>query len=215
MSETFKDSSAPAVQRYRLRNTRSVSTGGSNVKTRNLLAAHGACSRMAKVISSFLTRQSANFPMTLCLLVAIALVSASDASAQEKKEEARKYSYATKGVVELDRANALWKVLLDESNLGGQELEIAELTLTAGQEVGRHRHGSLEIFYVLSGTFGHEVNGELHMLTPGMVGVVRAGDFVRHLVPKESDVKLLVIWAPGGEARRLLDYAKGKPIEQK
>jgi quercetin dioxygenase-like cupin family protein len=141
-------------------------------------------------------------------------LSASDAGAQEKSAETPGYAYATKGVVEIKNPLAHWKVLLDESNLGGKELEITELTLPAGRDVGRHRHGALEIFYVLSGTYGHEVNGKLHMLTPGMVGVVRPGDFVRHMVPKESDVKLLVIWAPGGEAKRILDYTKGTPIPQ-
>jgi quercetin dioxygenase-like cupin family protein len=139
---------------------------------------------------------------------------ASDAIAQETNNEAGKYSPATRGVIEFQRPLEHWKVLLDESNLGGKELEMTELTLSAGKEVGRHRHGALEIFYVLSGTLGHEVNGELHMLAPGMVGVVRPGDFVRHIVPKEADVKLLVIWAPGGEAKRILDYTKGMPIEQ-
>jgi hypothetical protein len=38
----------------------------------------------------------------------------------------------------------------------------------------------------------------MHMLTPGMVGIVRPKDSVRHIVPKEADVKLLVIW-PAGE----------------
>jgi hypothetical protein len=33
-----------------------------------------------------------------------------------------------------------------------------------------------------------------------MVGIVRPGDHVRHIVPKESDVKLLVLWAPAGDA---------------
>jgi quercetin dioxygenase-like cupin family protein len=133
-----------------------------------------------------------------------------DAGAQEQAT----YSYATKGILEIKGPTEHWKLLVDESNLGGRELEITELTLSAGKEVGRHRHGALEIFYVLSGTFGHEVNGKLTMLTPGMVGIARPGDFVRHLVPKESDVKLLVIWAPGGEAKRLLNFSKGTPVAQ-
>jgi len=69
--------------------------------------------------------------------------------------------------------------------------------------VDQHQHGSVEIFYVLSGTFGHEVNGELHWLTPGQVGVVRPGDTVRHIAPKDGEVKVLVIWAPAGEAKRI------------
>ena len=92
-------------------------------------------------------------------------------------------------------------------------MEIAEITFTAGSTSESHKHGSVEIFYVISGTFGHEVNGELNMLTPGMVGVVRVGDAVRHIVPKQEDAKVLVIWTPAGEAKRILDYKKGTPIQ--
>lgn len=112
----------------------------------------------------------------------------------------KKYAYATKGVVEIP--NHL-RLLLDKSNLGGNELEMAEMTFPAGEVDGNHQHGSVEIFYVLSGSLGHEVNGEMHWLKPGDVGVVRPGDTVRHLAPKDSDVKVLVIWAPGGEAERI------------
>ena len=87
--------------------------------------------------------------------------------------------------------------------------------MSATWVVGSHRHGAVEIFYVLSGTLGHEVNGEMHMLTPGMVGVVRPEDSVRHIVPKDADVKLLVIWTPAGEAKKFFGHGKTTPIEQK
>ena len=64
-----------------------------------------------------------------------------------------------------------------------------------------HTHQSLEVIYVLSRTFGHEVNGHYYLLKPGMVGVVRPGDHVRQLVPKEQDARALLIWAPAGEAK--------------
>jgi len=54
----------------------------------------------------------------------------------------------------------------------------------------------------------------MHMLTPGMVGVVRPEDAVRHLVPKEGDVRMLVIWAPSGEARKFFGRAKTTPVAQ-
>jgi quercetin dioxygenase-like cupin family protein len=126
---------------------------------------------------------------------------------------ADRYSYATAGIFDERRPGEIWKILLDSSNLGGNELEVAELTLAAGTTVGSHRHASLEVIYVLSGTFGHEVNGHYYLLKPGMTGVVRPGDQVRHVVPKEGDAKVLLIWAPAGEARRIVDYAKGTPIE--
>jgi quercetin dioxygenase-like cupin family protein len=124
------------------------------------------------------------------------------------------YAYATNGI--RDRiaggSGSEWKLLLDESNLGGKELEMVEVTLPPGTIVGAHMHGSLEVIYVLSGTYEHEVNGKRYSLTPGMVGTVRPGDKVRHLVPKSGPAKLLIIWAPGGEANRLLPHAKGTAV---
>jgi hypothetical protein len=41
------------------------------------------------------------------------------------------------------------------------------------------------------------------MLTPSMVGVVRPGDTVRHIIPKDANARVLVIWTPAGEAKRI------------
>jgi quercetin dioxygenase-like cupin family protein len=122
------------------------------------------------------------------------------------------YDYATSGLIEsfLGRGGITWKVLLNESNLGGKELEAVEATFPAGTEVGAHPHRSVEIIYVLSGIYDHEVNGKVYRLTPGMIGIVRPGDKVRHLVPKDGDAKLLILWAPGGEAARIIPNAKGE-----
>jgi quercetin dioxygenase-like cupin family protein len=121
------------------------------------------------------------------------------------------YAYATNGVMDDIQGGmgSKWKLLLNASNLGGQELEAAEVTLQPGTTVPSHLHGAVEVIYVLSGTYGHEVNGKLFLLKPGMVGIVRPGDKVRHLVPKEGPAKLLIIWAPAGEAERVLRQAKG------
>jgi quercetin dioxygenase-like cupin family protein len=121
------------------------------------------------------------------------------------------YSYATNGVLDnIDgRLGVKWKVVLDETNLGGKELEAAEATFPAGMVVGSHAHNSVEVIYVLSGIYEHEVNGKRYRLTPGMVGIVRPGDHVRHLVPKDSVAKVLILWAPGGETARILSQAKG------
>lgn len=94
------------------------------------------------------------------------------------------------------------KVLLDESTLGAGDVDIAEITFPAGSDSGDHPHGSTEIFYVLSGELEHIVNGESTMLRPGMVGFVRPPDRVRHR--SKSQTKALVIWAPGGEAQRIV-----------
>jgi quercetin dioxygenase-like cupin family protein len=148
---------------------------------------------------------------TFCLLAAMLFqVVISTTEAGDQQSAGKEYAYATRGVIEYPGV----KLLLDESNLGGRELEMAEMTLPAGTVFPAHQHGSVEILYVLSGQLGHEVNGELHMLTPGMVGIVRPGDSVRHIVPKEAAARFLVIWAPAGEAKRMFDFGKGSPIKQ-
>lgn len=96
------------------------------------------------------------------------------------------------------------RLLLDESNLGGNEIEIGEITFPPGANSGNHPHGSTEIFYVLSGELEHVVNGKSHLLKPGMIGFVRPPDQVNHVVPGSEPVKALVIWAPGGEAGRIV-----------
>lgn len=96
------------------------------------------------------------------------------------------------------------RMLLDETNLGGTEIEIGEITFAPGTNSGSHPHASTEIFYVLSGELEHIVNGESHLLKPGMLGFVRPPDEVNHVVPGDEPVKALVIWAPGGEAGRIL-----------
>lgn len=96
------------------------------------------------------------------------------------------------------------RLLLDERNLGGTEIEIGEITFSPGANSGNHPHGSTEIFYVLSGELEHVVNGKSHRLKPGMIGFVRPPDQVNHVVPGTEPVKALVIWAPGGEAQRIV-----------
>ncbi len=116
------------------------------------------------------------------------------------------YAYATNGVLDLGQnaRGEKWKLLLNETNLGGPELEAAELTLPAGTTVRSHTHRAVEVIYVLSGTYGHEVNGHLYLLKPGSMGIVRPGDKVRHLVPKDGgEAKLLILWTPAGEAARV------------
>jgi quercetin dioxygenase-like cupin family protein len=124
------------------------------------------------------------------------------------------YAYATAGIKDHIEGGlgVKWKILLDESNLGGKELQMVEATFPPGLAVPSHTHGSVEIIYVLSGTYEHEVNGKLYRLTPGMVGLVRPGDHVRHLVPESAAAKVLIIWVPAGELQRGLAQARGTAI---
>jgi quercetin dioxygenase-like cupin family protein len=123
------------------------------------------------------------------------------------------YTYATNGLIDniAGPFGSTWKLLLNASNLGGAELEAAELTMHAGTTVAAHTHKSVEILYVISGIYEHEVNGKRYRLTAGMVGIVRPGDKVRHIVPSDGDARVLVIWAPGGEAGRLSQAKGSKP----
>ena len=126
------------------------------------------------------------------------------------------YEKASKGTRWLgtDKSTPIFKVLVEASNLGGNEVESAEITFRPSPEPGRpHQHKSLEIFYVLSGEFEHIVNDTLHVLTPGMVGIVRPGDWVRHQVRSSTPVKTLVIWVPSGEVERLAGIFESWPIE--
>jgi quercetin dioxygenase-like cupin family protein len=100
------------------------------------------------------------------------------------------------------------RMLLDEANLGGKEVEIGEITFPAGANSGEHLHGATEIFYVLSGELEHVVDGKSHLLKPGMIGFVRPPAKVNHVVPGNQPTKALVIWAPGGEGHRIVERWK-------
>jgi len=43
------------------------------------------------------------------------------------------------------------------------------MTFPPGTNSSEHPHGVTEIFYVLEGELEHIVNGDSHMLTPGML----------------------------------------------
>ena len=124
------------------------------------------------------------------------------------------YARSGAGISELTLGSGTTiKLLLDATNLGSDELEVAEITFPAGANPTRgHAHGAIEIFYVIEGVLGHVVNGELHRIEPGMVGVVRPGDEVMHRVLSEGPVKALVLWAPGGEAARIAPPDRWTPI---
>lgn len=142
--------------------------------------------------------------MTTALLVAAALAatSADRAAAQATGAD---YAPASAGIRELTLGSGtVIRLLLAAENLGTSEIEVAEITFPVGTApTGGHRHGALEIFYVVEGVLGHVVNGVEHRLEPGMVGVVRSGDEVVHRVLTDAPVKAVVLWVPGGEADRI------------
>lgn len=93
-----------------------------------------------------------------------------------------------------------FKVLVDAANLGGEETRIAELTFSPDYEGQPHTHDAIEIFYVLSGKLGHNVNGVAGVLEPGDIGIYRPGDTIIHSVESDEPVVVLTIWLPGGAA---------------
>ena len=97
-----------------------------------------------------------------------------------------------------DTEPAWIKVLIEESNLGSKGAEIAEVYFPPENHGDSHPH-ELEIIYVLEGELDHIVNGESNILTPGMVGVVRAPDLVVHRSISEGGVRTLIVWPLGKE----------------
>ena len=146
---------------------------------------------------------------SLAVSVALVALLSGHVSAQEE------YAKATRGTRVLEGSNGFQiRVLVEAANLGGTEVDIGEITFPIGSSPNRgHTHTSIEIFYILSGQLDHVVNGESHLLDPGMVGIVRPGDDVIHRVTSEQPVRALVIWAPGGEAERLAQFFQQRPIE--
>ena len=93
------------------------------------------------------------------------------------------------------------RLLIDESNMG-PEASVGEITFPPNLDSGDHKHGSIEMFYVVSGELEHVVNGQSIMLRPGMAGYVKPPDTVRHKTGA-AGAKAVVIWVPGDEAKKI------------
>jgi quercetin dioxygenase-like cupin family protein len=132
-----------------------------------------------------------------------------------RAQDASLYRRSSSGTKILENdAGTIIKVLVDASALGDSSIEIAEATLPVGAGAGAapHRHGSTEMIYVVSGELDHVVNGTAHRLQPGMVGIVKPADTVIHRVIGQTPVKMLLIWAPGGEVNRLAERFRVRAI---
>jgi quercetin dioxygenase-like cupin family protein len=154
--------------------------------------------------------------------VAVSLISLAAAATARARQPAQpgaaaaapsSYTPASQGTRWLEGPGVAIKVLVEASNFGGSEVEVAEIVLQPGGSAATHRHGSHELIYVLEGTLDHVVNGETHRLEPGMVGVVKQGDTVAHKVASTGPVKAVLVWAPGGEADRLAKMFEARPVE--
>lgn len=109
------------------------------------------------------------------------------------------------GPVLTDPTRGDLRMLLDKNGLGSSEVSIGERTYGASYTSTEHVHQGIEILYVLEGEFQHEINGQTYILRPGMIGVVKVGDKVRHKTGQSGPVKLLMIWAPGEEGARVAE----------
>lgn len=115
------------------------------------------------------------------------------------------------GATYVSQGGTRLRLLLDESNLGGKEVDVGEMTFPPNLNSGEHQHGAVEIFYVVSGELEHVVNGKSTILKPGMAGFVRPADKVAHKTGPGGPTKVVVIWAPAGEAARITARWKREP----
>ncbi len=151
--------------------------------------------------------------LLLCGGVAFAFA-ASEARADKPAQSTVDYEVATIGTRQINHpdGSTFVKMLVEAANLGGTEVEMAEITFPANSRGQGHPHGSIEIFYVLSGQLTHVVNGKGARQSPGMVGIVRPGDIVEHITELDEPTRALVIWVPGGEIDRSFGAAEMTPI---
>src|SRR5262245_55205949 len=93
------------------------------------------------------------------------------------------------------------RLMLDENNVGG-DVSLGEMIFPANTDSGEHKHGAIEMFYVVSGELEHVVNGRSQILKPGMSGFVRPPDKVRHKTGA-AGAKVVVVWVPGDEGKKI------------
>ena len=101
------------------------------------------------------------------------------------------------------------RLMIDETNLGS-EASVGEMVFPPNLDSGEHTHGSIEMFYVVSGELEHVVNGRSQLLKPGMSGYVKPPDRVRHKTGA-AGAKVVVIWVPGDEGRKVASRWKQEP----
>ena len=106
-------------------------------------------------------------------------------------------------------------VLIDERLGGTKDVSIADLVIPPEVDIPDHVHQSTEIFYILSGKLEQTSEGRVQKLTAGMACVVPANTTTHHKVTSKEPVHALVIWAPGGEEKRITEQWQVKlPAKQ-
>ena len=110
-------------------------------------------------------------------------------------------SEKTQGITYRSPKGTTLRLLLDESNVG-PEVTVGEISFPPNSDSGDHKHGALEMFYIVSGELEHVVNGKSEILRPGMAGYVKPPDTVRHKTGP-AGAKAVVIWVPGDEGKKI------------
>jgi quercetin dioxygenase-like cupin family protein len=105
------------------------------------------------------------------------------------------------GVTYRSPSGTTLRLMLDESNVGS-EVTLGEMVFPHNSDSGDHKHGAIEMFYVVSGELEHVVNGRSQFLKPGMSGFVKPPDSVRHKTGP-AGAKVVVVWVPGEEGRKI------------
>jgi quercetin dioxygenase-like cupin family protein len=101
------------------------------------------------------------------------------------------------------------KLMLDSTNVGSA-VTVGELTFPPNTDSGDHKHGAIEMFYVVAGELEHVVNDKSYMLTPGMTGYVRPPDTIRHKTGPNG-ARVVVVWVPGDEGAKIAARWKKEP----
>lgn len=105
------------------------------------------------------------------------------------------------------------RVVIDQHLGGTTDVTIADLVIPPGVDVPDHIHQSTEIFYILSGELEQTSEGKVQKLTAGMACLVPANTTTHHKVTSKEPVHALVIWAPGGEEKRIVErWQKRQPV---
>jgi quercetin dioxygenase-like cupin family protein len=140
--------------------------------------------------------------MTKVLMFAgiAALCLASSGTAQTGKPQGK--TYRSPGGTTL-------RLMLDENNVGS-EVTLGEMVFPPNTDSGDHKHGAIEMFYVVSGELEHVVNGKSEVLKPGMSGFVKPPDSVRHKTGS-AGAKVVVVWVPGDEGKKIASRWKLEP----
>jgi quercetin dioxygenase-like cupin family protein len=138
---------------------------------------------------------------TFVARLALVLVAVAPAAAQVPATAAPAAQTITQGETFRSPSGARLHLILSDANLG-PEVSVGEITFPPNADSGDHTHGAIEILYVLSGALEHFVNGKSEILTPGMAGYVKPPDKIRHKTGP-AGAKVLVVWVPGEEARKI------------